>query len=452
MVGKKVTLIVGVLSATLFAFPVMAQQRYESDNYTIDASVGNTFGGTSNSTNYSLVSSGGEIVIGNGEGGSYKLGQGYVAELEQALQLNVQSAAVHNYYPMDEDTGTRAHDAASENAHGTFAGSPQWTAGKLGTALSFDGTNDYIEADASLAPDTQDTAVAAWIKLDVLNRTHVLVTNSATEFANGWVLQVVGGTNQVSFHANINSTTGTVITSTTVLQTDTWYHVAAVHDGTEDKVSIHINGVKEAEMDYAGGIDYKFAPTRKFMLARRAKAGWETQMLQGSLDHMKVYDMALTDDEIAAEYSAQSAGLASGLALSTITPGISNTAAYDAVIQTDAPGYSLSVSQDQNLTSGANTIPSISGSIASPLTWSEGTTKGLGFTLTGTNATAIDGKWGSGTNYAALPSTATSFYTRTGYTAGSKDLLNLRLRLDVPTTQAAGDYTNTMVTTGTVTP
>src|SRR6478672_4606995 len=80
----------------------------------------------------------------------------------------------------------------------------------------------------------------------------------------------------------------------------------------------------------------------------------------------------------------------------------------------------------------------LSGSIASPVSWSEGSTKGLGFTLYGTNATALPGTWASGSAYAALPSTSTSFYTRSNYTGGSKDILNMRLRLDTATAQNSG--------------
>jgi hypothetical protein len=136
----------------------------------------------------------------------------------------------------------------------------------------------------------------------------------------------------------------------------------------------------------------------------------------------------------------------------TQTPGVSNTVNFSASVITDAPGYLLSVHQNNNLTSGGNTIPAVSGSIASPVTWSEGTTKGLGFSMVSTNATAIDGKWSAGGAFAAFPGSATSFYTRTGFSGGSTDTHNLRIRLDTATTQPTGAYTNTVTWTGTITP
>lgn len=136
----------------------------------------------------------------------------------------------------------------------------------------------------------------------------------------------------------------------------------------------------------------------------------------------------------------------------TITPGVSDTVDFTASIRTDAAGYTLSINQNNNLTSGGNTIPAVSGSIASPVTWAEGTTKGLGFSLVSTNATALPGKWSAGAAYAAFPDTSTAFYTRTGYSGGSTDTLDIRVRLDVANTQATGAYTNTATWVGTTTP
>lgn len=141
------------------------------------------------------------------------------------------------------------------------------------------------------------------------------------------------------------------------------------------------------------------------------------------------------------------------IALGTLTPGVSKTGTVSAQILTDAPSYSLSIAQNNNLTSGANTISAIaSGTIASPVAWVEGTTKGLGFTLT--SAPALPGKWGTTGNYgyAALPSTTTTLYTRNGYTGGAQDTVSLQPRVDITASQVTGNYTNTMTVTATTIP
>ena len=55
-------------------------------------------------------------------------------------------------------------------------------------------------------------------------------------------------------------------------------------------------------------------------------------------------------------------------------------------------------------------------------------------------------------NYAAIPGSSTTFYTRSGYTSGAQDALEVKFKLDVGTSQVAGDYQNTVTVTATAIP
>jgi len=136
----------------------------------------------------------------------------------------------------------------------------------------------------------------------------------------------------------------------------------------------------------------------------------------------------------------------------TLTPGIPKTSTLGVTVQTDAPGYSLSISQDRDLTdASSHTIPKIAGTISSPAAWADGTTTGLGFTIASATA-GVPAKW-SGPKYAAMPDSGspTVFYTRTGQLSGS-DTISLSYKLDVTSSQVSGGYSNTAVITGTMTP
>ena len=140
------------------------------------------------------------------------------------------------------------------------------------------------------------------------------------------------------------------------------------------------------------------------------------------------------------------------IALGSQTPGTSNST--NMTITTDvssAPGYTLSTNQNNNLTSGGNTIPGVSGTIASPVTWVESTTKGLGFTLVSTTGTPIPAIWNSGNDYAAFPGTGTVFYTRTGVSGSASDQLVVRVKLDTLASQPNGSYSNIVTWTATTT-
>ena len=133
--------VAGVVSLGLLVVTVASSQalanRYESPNYTIDASVGNSFGGDTTSSNYSMTSSGGESIIGSGAGGSYLLDQGYVAQLvdEPYLELSLSGpvqfglvtpgAPVNASTTANVDTNTSAYSLALSTPDGLEAGTRQ---------------------------------------------------------------------------------------------------------------------------------------------------------------------------------------------------------------------------------------------------------------------------------------------------------------------------------------
>jgi hypothetical protein len=421
-------------------FLTASAERFTGGSYTIDASVvGNSFGGATTGGSYKLTSSGGESVIGQGSGGSYKLGYGYVAQLESSLQLTVQPGGLIGYYPLDV-TSNAVYDNSANTASGQAVASPTTVSGKVGSALNFNGTTQY----ASLGTTSSFTGTTFTLESWVKTTNNAAVMGIITKGSNFWLGINVGKA------AIYDWTAGSTCQASTApsLGDGAWHHVAAtLVNGSVNGSIIYIDGVQQKTCTWA-----PTAQNGEVGLGASKAASWQ-QFFDGTIDEVKIYSRAMSANEIKAEYDAGVAGNASGLSFaSSITPGISQTSNYDAVVMTDASnGYNLSVSQNQNLTKGADTIAAVSGSIASPVTWVEGTTKGLGFTLYGTNATALPGKWSSGAAYAAFPGSGTSYYVRTGKPS-SKDVLNMRLRLDVPSTQVSGSYTNVITTTGTITP
>ena len=133
-------------------------------------------------------------------------------------------------------------------------------------------------------------------------------------------------------------------------------------------------------------------------------------------------------------------------------PGGASEVAQTAVnVLTDAPGYTLLASQDQNLlhTDAVTTFGSVAGTIAVPAAWTEGTTTGLGFTIL--SGTGVDGKWGTtpNFNFAAFPASATAIHAKTGYQS-TNDQTVVRYRLGAVSSQKPGAYSNTVTYTAVV--
>ena len=156
---------------------------FNSTNFSVNGNLGDSAAGAQSSTNYKLTSSAGESIVGNGSSGSYKLGQGYVATLEQSLQLNVQPTSQVAYYPLDEDTGTAVWEVTATSNDGSFAGTPTWTTGKLGEALTVSSSN-YVTVpdDATFSLGSSPVTMMAWVNPSGLGASGSIISQNGDSF------------------------------------------------------------------------------------------------------------------------------------------------------------------------------------------------------------------------------------------------------------------------------
>lgn len=433
-------LLAGGVVATIGGFYEVSADTFSSTNYVINASVMNSTGGLGTSTSYKLVSSAGESVIGDGASGSYKMSAGYVAQLQQAapqsMTLAVQPSGLVGYYPLDENAGTVAGDDSSYAANGTLVGSPTWATGQVGTGLTFNGSSQAVSIGNNTQTQLTTGTVSAWMKSTASTGTRGIVHK-----LNSYYLQLDAG------KLALYDWTGAATCSATATSTDgNWHHVAmTLQSGVTNGSILYVDGAAVQTCTWT-----PVSQTGSLVVGA-AYSGSYSEYFDGSIDEVKLFNRALSADEIAAEHSAGAASIPAGVAISNIIPGSPASVNADAIVETvNVPNYTLTISQDHDLQNGGNTIAAISGSIASPAAWADGTTKGFGFTLV--SAPGLDSKWGSGANYAATPGSATTYYARTGAANSVKDVVAMRLKADTTLSTPAGEYTNQLTITGTITP
>lgn len=440
----------------------VSADRFSSPSYIIDASTMDSAGGYSSSTDYKLVSSTGLSIIGQGSSGSYGFGAGYVAQLASkntSFSMTLQPGGLKAYYSFDNlaNSPSVQPNEASVSASplmNVMNGPLTSVAGKAGQGVALNGTSQYLQQstyDSTFSVDPGQALTAEmWVKRARAGVLETLLWN--VHACQGWYTTIESG-NVISLDASsvvtdCSNQTSYWATDNLATADTNWHHVVAVVNRQAGTLTLYKDG---AQVAASSGLESTSTWTNATQL--RIGADWTpANYFSGSIDEVKIFSRALTAAEIKAEYDAQNAGSYSGLLL-PLTPGIPVATVFDTIISTDASGYSLAINQDQNLTKGTDTIPAISVAVASPAAWIGGTTKGLGFSLVSTNATALDSKWNAGSNYAAIPSTATTIYSRSGApAANTNDIITGRLKLDTSTAQAAGNYTNTITMTGTYTP
>lgn len=440
-----------VIPHALFAVPLT------SPNYKLDPQGINAVGGQGSSANYRMVSSGGEAVVGNGSGGSYKLSSGYVGALQQSIQLNLTESGVQAYYPLDTNTGIQAYDATANNLNGVISNG-SWSSGKIGESVALSGSGAYFEPNYP-SSITNEFTYSGWFYVNDF------ATGSGWGSAFGdWQYNGAGGASGINFiprngsiricagdstGSYVNATHCNISFNSSAVTTGAWIFGALTYDGSDLKV--YINGTQigstARNLTHVSG---------KFSVGRWS-VGYNNYYFNGSVDEIKLFNRALSGSEIQSMYDANNAGITGAVTIPQVTPGVPQNIGLDMTVLTDAGGYNATISQNNNLThsdSSTTIAATNAGSLTTPGLWDDGTTKGLGFTLTG--GLGLDtGKWGTGPvnyKYAALPNTATTFFSRTGLSGGVKEVTNLQFKLDVPTNQKSGGYTNIATVTAVMKP
>jgi hypothetical protein len=69
------------------------------------------------------------------------------------------------YWKLDENTGTSATDASGNGSTGTLTNGPTWSTGKIGSAVTFDGTDDYIEMGNVTALNSFYSKIFVWRRI-----------------------------------------------------------------------------------------------------------------------------------------------------------------------------------------------------------------------------------------------------------------------------------------------
>jgi len=218
-----------------------------------------------------------------------------VVALAATASLVWANGGLVSYWPFE---GT-ANDVVNGN-HAAIYGGPGFVEGKFGQALDFDGVDDYVDCgnDASLKPSDAFT-VSAWVKYATFfpdNAGHAIVSHGYYYADNGFMLYqaCVHPYNRVWYFV-VTETGRHGGASPTLLQTNTWYHLALVYDGSN--LTLYINGAYDSSVPATGPISW-IATTPNFYIGTTY---WATgAKFKGVTDEVGFWSRALSADEVAA--------------------------------------------------------------------------------------------------------------------------------------------------------
>ena len=203
-------------------------------------------------------------------------------------------------YALDENAGAQIHDSAGKQPIGTIKGAANWTPGKIGSALNFDG-NTFVEVGSGTDKvlnweRTDKFSYGAWIYPTSMDAMTVLSRmNDGADF-KGYDMYLQGG--RAFVHIIHKWETNALRVNTKIpFEINKWHHLFATYDGSSKAHGVHIyvDG-KPADLDYTHDVlTDSIQTTAPLTIGRRTPGA----PFKGMIDDVRVYDRELSGTEVA---------------------------------------------------------------------------------------------------------------------------------------------------------
>jgi len=202
-----------------------------------------------------------------------------------------------SYWKFDEGSGTIASDSVGTN-DGTNG--PVWTSGKVDSALSFDGVDDYADIpDTSELRFTTGTPLTleAWIKINTLKQNPIIIKPDETSSTEGYQFSVTSDGRLFFGIAGWGLGWNMRVYSTNTVSVNQWTHVAVVYSGS-GIADLYINGQLEtpSSTQDTGSAYYSVGTTPLLIGSGR------NHYFNGTIDEVAIYNRALSAEEIQQHY------------------------------------------------------------------------------------------------------------------------------------------------------
>ena len=208
------------------------------------------------------------------------------------------------WWTLDEGEGQTAVDWSGHGHHGRVLGEPQWTEGLDGGALDLEygNINDGVSAEAFDVGGGGIT-LAAWVKPESFSQNDGRIITKASGTGTNdhwWMLSTVASGSDYVLRFRLKTDDGqdtsTLIASSGGLLAGEWAHTAATWDGAA--MVLYKDGA-EVGRGAKGGAAVATNPGLKISIGNHFSGTTGTRSWDGLIDEVRVYDRALTTDELA---------------------------------------------------------------------------------------------------------------------------------------------------------
>jgi hypothetical protein len=199
------------------------------------------------------------------------------------------------HWPLNGNT----NDVSGNNLNGTPT-NITFTAGKIGQAGNFNGTNAYIDAGDNYDIGTGDFSIACWIKTSIVSALATTMVSKAYSGSGNfrYAMFLINGKLRAFMQGNGGDDVTHVFNTT--IADNQWHHVVLVFN-RNSVVNGYVDGVKEntsATISQWSGLDFNNIWTFKIGSYTASNQISPSLFFNGQINDVRIYDHALTDIEI----------------------------------------------------------------------------------------------------------------------------------------------------------
>jgi len=214
---------------------------------------------------------------------------GYFGVNIETANAQIPTDGLVGYWSFDENSGDIANDISGNNNDGTIYGAT-WTNGVSGSALMFNGLDNYVSLPSSTLGNWDGLTYLAWVNLPKYlgSGWPGIIGSTTTSYSNNNNLAI--SRNSEHLHLEIDTDVGNYEFEGKIqIPWDTWIHVALVYDGTS--LIEYVNGEKGNSISASGNLK----SISELNIGQHSQGLY---FLNGQIDEVQIYNRPLTKNEI----------------------------------------------------------------------------------------------------------------------------------------------------------
>lgn len=203
-----------------------------------------------------------------------------------------------------DQAGTTATDGIGLN-HGTLTNmaGTEWSTGKVGTGLTFDGVNDSVNLGNIHNFERTDTfSFSCWFKADTVTGGGSLIAKDPGT-ARGYDFYIGGDYSLIFILSNAGSSNGILVKPNGFTYSlGVWYHAVVTYDGssTAGGVTFYINGQSYSNSVFWNTLSATTLNSSPLSIG--SKSG-SAPFMDGVINDVRIYDVELTAEQNTAIYN-----------------------------------------------------------------------------------------------------------------------------------------------------